>query len=435
LLFVLKAKHVRDVAVCIGIELGKHRQFCVYYIMNALSGDTPLFAEVDGKYGVYTLKELFELHKQGHKIKVPALLDERGNIGWVEVEDVASFEKQNMKRITLATTRLYTELSEGAIIPAYSHLLFSGKEKQIYLKFKLANELKVTQDPRLHNDTLLLATRVPLNLPEGNQGEWELGFALGFFISEGNFIYRKHKNTKRSLATLNGYAKQKGMALEQYLEYMTDVKKVELSVGRVDFERGYVDVVQKHFKFSKPHKLKNENGYLLRSSDLNYIHLIKDYIDGSDSHTKRLKNEAFNRTKKFLEGIMDGFLSGDGHFRKDADLFQVIITTNYRLYNDLIFLSKALGYDPHLQNGHFIKIPSTNKLYYSLRLSIFKNWHRHTAFGLVKEHIKSIEDVGEREVFNLVLKPIYTQDDKHAKINHLYFTAYGFLVSDAVEAF
>jgi len=61
--------------------------------MNALSGDTYVFAEVDGKYGVYTLKELFEIHKNGHKIKVLTLLNERGEKTWVEVENAVSFGK------------------------------------------------------------------------------------------------------------------------------------------------------------------------------------------------------------------------------------------------------------------------------------------------------------------------------------------------------
>jgi len=402
--------------------------------MNALSGDTYVFAEVDGKYGVYTLKELFEQHKQGRAIKVPALLNERGNIGWVEVEDVVSFGKQSLKRIALATSRLFVEISEDAIIPAYSKRLFSGTEEQINLKFKLVNKLKVTQDPG-YNNTLLLATRIPLNIPEGDKTEWEYGFTLGFFLAEGWLAKRKHKNTKQSLATINGFARKKGMTLEEYLNYMTDIEQVQLTVGRSDFERGYVDVVKKHFKFSKPSKVKNTNGYQLYSSDLEYIYLIKDYTEGDDSHTKHLKNKAYNRSWKFLEGILDGFLAGDGHFAKTRDLFYVNMTANYQLYNDLIFISKVLGYDVHLHNRHFVKSPSSNKLYYHLGLSIFKTFHRHTAFGLVKEHIKSIRDVGEKEAFNLVLKPLYSDNDKRAKFNHLFITAFGILVSDAVKTF
>jgi len=402
--------------------------------MNALSGETPLFAEVDGKYGVYTLRELYELHKQGRTIKVPVLLDEHGNKGWVEVEDVVNLGMQNLKRIMLVTTRLFAELTEDTIIPAYSLNLFSGTEEQINLKFKLVNELKISQNPS-RNDTLLLVTSIPLNLPEGDQTEWEFGFALGFWLAEGSLVYRKHKNTKQSLAILNGLARKNGMSLEKYLNYMSGIERVYFAVGSSDFERGYVDVVQKYFKFTKPYKDKHKNGYKLFSSDLSFFHLIKDYTEGQTSHNKHVKNEVYNRSWKFLEGILQGFLAGDGYFRKEQDLFQVEITTNYRLYNDLIFLSKALGYDVHLHNGTFIKAFSTNKLYYKLRLSISKNWHRHTALGLVKEHIKSVEEAGVKEAFNLVLKPLYSENDKRAKFNHLYFTAFGFLVSDAVKTF
>jgi len=404
--------------------------------MNALSGDTPMFVEVDDKYGVYTLRELFELHKQGRAIKVPALLDEYGNIGWVEVEDVVSFGKQRLKRITLATTRLYVEISEGTIIPAYSCELFRGKEeKRIKLKIKYVNNLKVARDPE-YNDTFLLAKQIPLRLPEGNQEEWEIGFALGYFIAEGSLVYRKRKNTKQSLAKLNGFAKQKGMSLDEYLEYMTDIGLVRLSIGQLDFERGYAGIVKKHFKFATPYKRKNENAYDLVSSDLSLIHLIKDHINGSDSHTKHLKNEAYNHSWMFLKGILDGFLAGDGSYYKKGDLFRVGITTNYNLYNDLIFLSKGLGYDVHLWKAKYESGGFANgKFYYHLYLSIFKNYHRHTALGLVKEHIKSIEDISENAAFNLILKPLYPENDARSAFNHLFIVAYGILVSDAVKTF
>jgi len=402
--------------------------------VNALSGDTSLFAEVDEKYGVFTLKELYELHNQGHKIKVPALLNNRGEKTWIDVENVVSFRKQNMKRITLSRSRLYVELSEDSTIPVFSPHLFSGTEKQIKLKFKLANELKVSQDPR-YNNSLLLTTLISLKIPEGDQKEYDFGFTLGFVLAEASFIKRKRKNTKQSLATLNGYAKQKGMTLEEYLNHMTDIHQVQLTVGENDFERKYVDILQKHFKLSKPSKKKNANAYSLYSSDLSFIHFIKEYTEGHTSHDKCVKNEVYNRSWKFLEGILDGYLAGDGHFRKNMDLFEVGITTNYKLRDDLIFLSKALGYDIHLHNGYFAKspFPSYEKVYHCLYFSISKRWHRLSAFGLVKEHIKSVEDVGEREAYNLVLKLLYSENDTRSVFNHLFFTAYGFLVSDAVK--
>jgi len=400
--------------------------------VNGLSGDTYVFAEIDGKYGVYMLKELYELHNQGHKIKVPSLLNERGEKGWVEVENIVSYGNQSLKRITLSSSRLFVEVSEDAIIPAFTSHLFSGTEEQIKMNFKRVNELKILQDPR-HNDTLLLTIHIPLNIPEGDQTDWEYGFALGYWVAEGSIKKRKHSFTKYSLAKLNSLARKKGMTLEAYLEFMTDIERVQLTVGESDFERGHVDIVQKHFKFTEPYKQKHANAYQLYSSDLSFIRLIKDYTEGQTSHDKCVKNDAYNSSWKFLEGTMEGFLSGDGTFSKNMDLFQVNITTNYRLYNDLIFLSKALGYDLHLQNGRFVKSPSSNNYYYQLCFSISKNWHRHVALGLIRERIKKIEDVGKKEAFNLVVKPLYS-DNKRSIFNNLYFTAYGFLVSDAVKA-
>jgi len=407
--------------------------------MNALCGDTYVFAEVDGKYVVYTLRELYELHKQGHAIKVPALLNEKGEKTWVEVEDVVSYGKQPLKRLVLVASRLFVELTEDTIIPVFSPHLFSGTEEQINLKFKPVNELQIIQSHGIiwfkdqgENDAVLSAVRIPLTLSEGSQFEWEIGFTLGYFIAEGNFEYRKRKNTKQTFAILNGLARKNGMSLEKYLEYMTDVAKVWLAAGRSDFERGYVDVVTKHFKFVKPHKL-GKNAFHLCSTDLDLIRLIKFYIEGNDSYTKHIKNEVFNRSWKFLEGILDGYLAGDGYFDKKTDEFQVNIATNYRLYNDLIFLSKALGYDAHIKKGQIYKSTLSNKLYYHLRLSIFKNWHRPTVMGLAREFIKSIEGMGKDEAFNLVLKPLYSEADKRSVFNHLFFTAYGIIVSDATK--
>jgi hypothetical protein len=370
---------------------------------------------------------------------VPALLNERGEKGWVEVENVVSFGEQPLKRITLSSSRLFLEISEDAIIPAYSNSLFIGTEESIHLNFKHVNEIKVTENPWYndwYNDSILLTTKILLNISEGDQKEWEYGFALGFFISEGNLESRKRKNTNNSLAVLKGFAKKKGLSLEEYLEYMTEARRVKIAVGKNDFERGYVGILQELFKMSKPSKKKNENSYYLYFPDLNFIRLIKFYSDGFDSHTKHLKNEVYNRSLKFLEGILDGYLSGDGYCKhgKGCNSFFVNMTTNYQLYNDLIFLSKALGYDAHIIKGRFSKSPS-GKLFYQLRLSIFKNWHLGIAFGLVKEIIKSVEDVGKKEAFNLVVKPLYPENDKRSVFNHLFFTAYGFLVSDAVKVF
>ena len=403
--------------------------------MNALSENTPMFADVDGKYGVYSLKELFELHKQGRAIKVPALLDEHGDIGWIDVEDVVHFGLKSLKQITLTSSRLFLEISQEAIIPAFCPNLFSGNKKRIYLRFKLVNELNITELVK-HNNTILLTTRIPFNIPEGDQKERDYGFALGYWLAEGSKVKRKRKNTKQSLATLNWYAKQKGMTLQQYLKYKTDIGRVIFSVGQSDFERGYIQILQRHFKFTSPCKIKNKNAYNLYSSDSKLIHLIMNYREGDDSHTKHLKNKAFNRTKKFLEGIMDGFLSGDGCYVKTRDLFSVGITTNNMLYNDLIFLAKVLGYDVHLRKAIYSMGGFANsKFYWSLKLGIFKTYHRRTALGLVKEHIKKIDDADLKEAFNLVLKPLYADNDNRAKFNSLYFTAYGFLVSDAVKTF
>jgi len=400
--------------------------------VNALSGDAPLFAEVDGKYGVFTLRELYELHNQGRAIKVPALLNERGEKGWVDVEDVVSCEKQSLKRITLATTRLYVEASKNAIIPAFSSRLFSGREKRINLKFKPVNELTFANDPTF-SDTLLTAIRIPLNIPIGTQNDWEYGFCLGFFISEGNFEYRRRSFTKRSLAILNGFARKMEMSLEDYLKFTTEILRVDITVGQQDFERKYVDILLKHFKFAKPNIRKSDNSIMLYSSDKKFIHLIKDYIDGFNAHTKRLKNEAYNRSFKFLEGIMDGYLSGDAHYNIENNHFDVGMTENYLLYNDLIFLAKILGYDVHLNKDIFVKNFKTGKIYHVLRLKVFKQFKRNSALGFVKEHIKTVEDAGVKESFNLVLKPLYPKDNKRSFFNNLYFTAYGFLVSDAIK--
>ena len=402
--------------------------------MNALGGDTYVFAEIDGQYSVFTLKELYELHKQGCKIKVPTLLNERGDKGWVEVEDVVSYGNQSFKRITLSSSRLYVEISEDAIIPAFSHHLFETEKEKIMLNFSIVNNLKA-EKPLYFNSSLLLSTRIPLNIPDGDQKDYDYGFALGFFISEGNFVKRKHKNTKRSMEVLKGFARNKGMSLQQYLSYITDVKEIVLTVGAFDFERGNIKILQKYFKFSKPYKYKNSNTYKIYSHDLNLIRLIIEHVEGHTSHDKHIKNTVYNHSIKFLEGLLQGVLNGDGWYMKKSNCFGIKITTNFRLYNDLIFLSKGLGYDVHLWKAIYAKggFAWSDKFYWSLQLGIFKTYHRRTALGLVREHIKSIEDVGEKEAFNLVVKPLYPENDKRAKFNHLYFTAYGFLVSDAVK--
>lgn len=73
--------------------------------------------------------------------------------------------------------------------------------------------------------------------------------------------------------------------------------------------------------------------------------VILAYIAGTNAKTKRLQGRCWNRSNRFLDSLLDGYIEGDGHFEKCNSRWQLRFTQNYRLEHDLRTLCARLGYE------------------------------------------------------------------------------------------
>jgi DNA modification methylase len=125
--------------------------------------------------------------------------------------------------------------------------------------------------------------------------------------------------------------------------------------------------------------------------------LIQTLVAGRTAHDKGLSPICWRYTNGFLRAMLDGYLSGDGHYDATNDRWRLGFTRNYNLERDLRTLSARLGFKLRLAtcfvDGFGKKWPA------------FKGEIRFSTSGHHNE--KSMEDVMEirksrcREVYDV----------------------------------
>jgi DNA modification methylase len=71
--------------------------------------------------------------------------------------------------------------------------------------------------------------------------------------------------------------------------------------------------------------------------------IIDEFIVGSIAASKHLHQNAWKYSNAFLSSLLDGYLSGDGHYDPDNDRWRLGFCRNYRLADDLRTLASRLG--------------------------------------------------------------------------------------------
>jgi hypothetical protein len=71
--------------------------------------------------------------------------------------------------------------------------------------------------------------------------------------------------------------------------------------------------------------------------------IIETYVGGRTAKDKHLRPVCWQRSNRFLRAVLDGYLSGDGHWREDAHRWIVGFTNNDYLAADLRGLGARLG--------------------------------------------------------------------------------------------
>ena len=88
----------------------------------------------------------------------------------------------------------------------------------------------------------------------------------------------------------------------------------------------------------------SENGVTCNLNGAVLVGIIDHYVGlGRDAKTKRLRKSVWQRSNRFLAALVDGYLSGDGHFDAKNDRWRLGFTDNDEWATDLRTLAARLG--------------------------------------------------------------------------------------------
>jgi hypothetical protein len=147
---------------------------------------------------------------------------------------------------------------------------------------------------------------------EGELGDFNLGRLVGLYVGDG---WISHEG-----ATLN---------------YVFGIREKKL-----------IEFVEKEFKerFAAPVTIYfNEQHKYCRISVASraVVELIKEYVRGENSLTKRINSKTYGRSIEFRKGVLIGVLESDGSIVNKKDL--VLHLGNKKLILDLLILARSLG--------------------------------------------------------------------------------------------
>jgi hypothetical protein len=347
-------------------------------IIWCLDGNTPMVAKVKGEIWRGTLKEL---SKVGGRIFLPTL--RKGDATWVEVERIWKSEETKGLKVIL-TNGLSFITNENHRFP----VKFSSRKPSKYIKIKV-KPLKDIKKGHL----LYLANSFPY-IETKNELTYEEGFAIGFYLAEGNLIRteRRNKGSEYSLYALERWAKAKRYPnVQEYLKNRDDVIGVELSCGLLD--KRYLSLLQKKYRIKAYEYGAN---LAVRSYDPTYVESIKKFCLGENANNKHLSPEAYLHGLAFMRGILDGFLCGDG-YNRGRHGWRVKITNNSALTNDILLLSKFLGYE-------FRQHQEKNG---TIGFSVYKRKPFNSFKDSSFQTIRKIEPVDNVELYEVAVKPLF----------------------------
>jgi len=117
----------------------------------------------------------------------------------------------------------------------------------------------------------------------------------------------------------------------------------------------------------------NNNKIVVVSGEVPYA-IIKHYTSRVGAKHKRLSGNTFNENNKFLKGILDGFLAGDGYYDAKNDRYRFMITTNRDLIEDLRVICNRLDF---FMRAKLKKTTANNKKYKVFQIEIRKRRTGH----------------------------------------------------------
>jgi len=127
---------------------------------------------------------------------------------------------------------------------------------------------------------------------------------------------------------------------------------------------------------------------------------IDEFVSGKIAKNKGLATACWKYSNVFLKALLDGYLSGDGHWNAKNTRWRIGFTRNYKLERDLRTLSARLGFNLTLNlSNSFIK----DKKYPSFRgeikfeTTVDGHWNQKNKFEVIeirKARCRFVYDIG-----------------------------------------
>ncbi|MEM4270766.1 MAG: radical SAM protein, partial [Candidatus Pacearchaeota archaeon] len=157
-------------------------------------------------------------------------------------------------------------------------------------------------------------------------------------------------------------------------------------------------------KKAKEKKIKNvlvSNGYINETP----LKELCKYIDAANIDLKSFSDEIFNQSILFLEGVIEGFCQGDGHWDEKNRRWRIRIKYNPLLISQLETICLLIGKQMRIENNK--KINGFGKEWKISSFSI-QGWdkriiHRDISY----QAIRKITKIGVKKVYDLEIEPIY----------------------------
>lgn len=291
-------------------RVGSILQDLGYWFLNdivwikCLSGNTELYARVNGSALVSSLKDLVQINLEKNVVELPSY-DEGGCATWVRLTHW---------RKTEATEGLIINLEDGTWVECTPEHRFPVVDHG-RIVMKAAKDIS-------RSDTLLKLGHfeLPVEVQSAVFDE-VLGEFVGRFLAEG--AYRADDNGVQ-------------------LTLPRDEEPVALNL--IDLIRQRFGVVGRVYKYQSICRLVFPGRFM--------VEFVRRFVSGRDAQHKRLARECFAHGTDFLHGILRGYLAGDGHFEAETGRWKFGFARNEGLLTDLSVIARILGWRLKFRYAH-----------------------------------------------------------------------------------
>lgn len=403
---VFKPKDLVPIPWMVAMALQQDGWWLRSSIIWCLAGETPLLCRVDGRIWHGTIEELQRRWAEWQTVEMPTM-GKGYSRHWVKVRSVVQTGVREVKRITL---------TNGAEVLATGDHKFPVRKSTLAgrtLKWMNAPVSVPVSDlsPGMY---LYQNTQIESGLPEGTVQDYKNGYWVGFYLAEGYRVSTNYETLRLACGT------QDREIINRLISW-----GIPLTVIEREGERLTINLRIRH------------GGAAWRD-------VILSHITGRSAATKKLKQDVFNRSLLFLEGLLYGFLDGDGTWDEAGRRWRVGMTAkNKTLVNQFEAICRILGLE--FRRERIKDVGAFGKVHKAVRFNIINLAANYRGKGkivvedTVTRRIRSIDPAGSRSVYDLELEPLYggeranqwvpssgeTSDARKVPYNHLYFLGNG----------